>query len=42
VDLPDLPESEIEEDEDEEWLYCSERDYEDQLEVYKARKGKAQ
>jgi len=42
VDLPDLPESEIEEDEDKEWLYSSERDYEEQLEVYKERKGKAE
>jgi hypothetical protein len=42
VDLPDLPESEIEDDEDKEWLYSSERDYEEQLEVYKERKGKAE
>jgi hypothetical protein len=42
VVLPDLPESELEEDEDKEWLYSSERDYEEQLEVYKERKGRAE
>jgi len=42
VDLPDLPESEIEEDGDKEWLYSSDRDQEEQLQVYKERKGKAE
>jgi hypothetical protein len=42
VDLPSLPEGEIEEDGDKKWLYSSDRDYEDQLEVYKQRKGRAQ
>jgi hypothetical protein len=42
VDLPDVPEGETEEDEEMEWLYSSDREYEEQLEVYKERKGKAQ
>lgn len=42
-DLPDLPESELEDESDpEDWLYSSERDYLEQLAVYNDRKGKAQ
>jgi hypothetical protein len=42
--LPELPEGEIgsEADEERQWLYSSYRDYLDQLEVYKERKGKAE
>ena len=37
IDLPELPEPEVEPD-DEGWLYDSSRDYLEQLEAYKAHK----
>ena len=41
ADLPARPESELDEPQDNEWLYDSDRDYFDQLDVYKARRGAA-
>lgn len=42
VELPDRPEAELDDPDESGWLFHSDRDYFDQLAVYKARRGKAE